>query len=74
MRTYTIELRVDFDTLERESKEKAMENVVRTHARAIKTAALLLSDKRKPQIMLTSGDMMEADKEIDLAEEMEPLT
>lgn len=67
MRTYVIELRVDFDLKTRKEKEEAMLESVRMCAKQMFAIAVLQSDKRKPQIMLTSGDLIESESEINLA-------
>lgn len=70
MRTYTIELRADFQD---EDKYEIMLADVREKAREILTTALLLKDKREPQISLQSGDMFEVNKDLELLTEADLL-
>ncbi len=70
MKTITIELRVDFELEGRDSKEVAIVEAARQAAKHLYSTALLLQDKRKPQIVLMAGDMIEGDKEIELAEDV----
>lgn len=63
MRTYTIELRVDFS--EKENYELLLTSV-REAAKGMLTTAVLLSDKRKPQIALQTGDLFEGNEDIAL--------
>lgn len=66
IRTYTIELRVDFED---EEKYDAMTEVAREAARSMVTMAMLLKDKREPQIMLSAGDMFMRDNDLKLTNE-----
>lgn len=61
MRTYTIELRADFVD---EDKHEILLGMAREKARELLSYAILLKDKREPQISLQSGDMFEANKEL----------
>jgi hypothetical protein len=61
MRTYTIELRCDFQD---EEKYELVLEIVREKAREMLTTAIMLKDKRDPQISFSSGDMFETDKDL----------
>lgn len=63
MRTYKIELRMDFVD---ESKHDQMIIIARQTAQELVTAAYLMMDKRKPLITLETGDMFEGNKEIEV--------
>lgn len=63
MRTYTIELRADF--VETEKYDLLMQ-AMREKAREIMAVAILMQDKRKPQISLQSGDMFERDRDLEI--------
>ena len=67
MRTYTIELRADF--LE-EDKFKTIEAAAKVAAKHLFTTALLLQDKRKPEIALYGGDFFSSTEEIQLADDI----
>lgn len=72
LKTFTIELRVDFDDKE---KEQLILQSARMAAKHLFTTASLVADKRKPQIALSTSDMFEGAEQISLAEDipMEPL-
>jgi hypothetical protein len=61
MRTYTIELRADFVDAE---KYDLLMTAVRQAAREVLTTAVMLQDKRPPQVSLQSGDMFERNKDL----------
>jgi hypothetical protein len=63
MRTFTIELRVDYDTPE---KNDIMRNAAREAARILFTQANLIAEKRRPHIALHSSDFFEGEQEITL--------
>ena len=63
MQTITVEIRVDFQD---EEKYKVMLEATRATARELLTTALMLKDKREPQISLQSGDMFERNKELEI--------
>lgn len=63
LRTYTIELRVDFDS---KDKEEIMLASARQSAKQLFTTASLIADNRKPDIALTCGDLFLGAQEIDL--------
>jgi hypothetical protein len=63
LRTYTIELRVDFDDAE---KHDTMLTIIRDQAKQIITSARLISDKRQPDIAIETGDMFIGAQEIEL--------
>lgn len=64
MRTITIELRVDYDTKE---KEEIIMIAAKRAANHLWTQALMIKDKRQPQIALMSGDMFTATEEITMS-------
>lgn len=68
MRSFKIELRVD--DLDPE-KVQLVETAARIAAKHLFTTALLLSEARKPQITLQSGDMFEGEKDINLADDLD---
>jgi len=71
MRTFKIEMRVDFKD---ESKYDAVAEVIRELARGAFTTAKLLEDSRPTKIVLESGDLFMGTEEIALfAEEQEAL-
>ena len=63
MRTYSIALRADFVDPE---KYELMMEAVRRAAREILATAVMLQDKRPPQVALQSGDMFEREKDLQL--------
>lgn len=63
MRTYTIELRVDFVDSDRYD---SMLELARMAARELMTTALLLRDKRDPQIAFSTGDMFSKDENMEI--------
>lgn len=65
MRTYTVELRADFQD---DEKHDILLSAVRDAARTMLTTALMLKDKREPQIMLQTGDMFERNNDVMLFE------
>lgn len=65
-KTYTIELRVDF---EEESKHDVVTEVFRGKAREILTTVFMLKDsKREPQITFSTGDLFEKNSDIEIIE------
>lgn len=66
MKTYTIELRADFVD---EDKHDILLEAVREAARVMLTTAMMLKDKREPQIMLQAGDMFAKNEDIKIFEE-----
>lgn len=63
MRTFTIELRVDFQDSE---KYDAMLDLARQAARELMATALLLRDKRDPTIAFSTGDMFSKDENMEI--------
>jgi hypothetical protein len=63
MRTYTIELRVDYQDNE---KYDIMLEAMRTMARDTMATALMLKDKRDPQVAFSSSDMFSKDESLEL--------
>ncbi|WP_454627705.1 hypothetical protein [Bradyrhizobium cenepequi] len=68
LRTWTIELRVDFDGKE---KEEIMLKAMRSAAKGLITTATLIADTRKPDIALSSSDMFVGAEEISMFEDGE---
>lgn len=69
MKTWTIELRADFDTPE---KDKIIEDAMKMAAKHVFTTALLIKDKRDPQVVLSGGDFFTPTEEIMLADDLAP--
>lgn len=65
IRTFTIEVRVDH---QKDDKDELIKEAVKVAAKNLLSTALLLQDKRPPQIAVTSGDMFESDTEIMLVD------
>jgi len=65
MRTYTIELRVDFDD-DVDTKKETMDKAVRMAAKHLLANALIISDKRKPDIAAEYDDLWIGSEEISL--------
>ena len=65
MRTYTVELRVDFDD-DVEVKKDTMDKAVRMAAKHLLANALIISDKRKPEITAQYDDFWIGTEEINL--------
>jgi hypothetical protein len=65
----TIVIRFDFDDPDG-AKLKIMQDTARMQAKALLTTALLLADKRKPQIMLQGGNLFEGEEIISLADDV----
>lgn len=65
LKVWTIEIRVDFDTPER---QEIMLKDVMLHAKALLTTAQLIADKRKPDIAVHSDDMFAGREEISIFE------
>jgi len=63
MRTIKIEIRCD---LEDPEKDKIMIQAAREAAKTLLATVALISGKRRPQIVLETGDMFHANAEIDL--------
>jgi hypothetical protein len=69
MKSYTIELRCDDDTAE---KDEIILTAAKVAAKHLFTMACLIAGKRKPQISLRTSDMFVAESEISLAEDITP--
>ena len=66
MRTFKIELRVDYDDPE---KDEIMREACRAACREMLATAHLISERdRQPRIALSSKDFFEADNDIDIME------
>ena len=63
MRTFTIELRADF---QENDKYDLMLEAARATARELLATAMLLKDKRDPHISLQCGDMFEQDRDLEI--------
>ena len=63
MRTYTIELRADF---QEEEKYDILLEAARQMARELLGTALMLKDKREPQISLQTGDMFQRNDDLQI--------
>jgi deoxyribose-phosphate aldolase len=68
MKTFTIELRVDFEDQAPE-KDKIMEDAVKEAAKHLYTQSLLISGIRRPALKAHRSDMFAGCEEIDLNEE-----
>lgn len=68
MRTYTVELRADFIE---DGKHDILLQAVREAARTMLATAMLLKDKRDPQIALQTGDMFETNKDLNVMDGVE---
>lgn len=68
LRTWTIELRVDFDG---KDKEAIMLSCARSAAKNLLTTARLIADKRQPDIALMTSDMIEGADQISIFEDGE---
>jgi len=62
----TITLRIDFDTVNKKTKEPLMLEVVQRAARELLTTAMMLQDKRAPQVALQAGDYFASPEEVAL--------
>ncbi len=67
MRTYTIELRVDYAD---KAKFEIIKTAAKMAAKHIYSTAVLIQDKGKPEIALSSGDFFSAEEEIMLADDI----
>lgn len=68
MQTITIELRVDFDTANKKTKEPIMLGIAQQMARELITQAMMIRDKREPQIRIECGDFFSETEEVKLFE------
>jgi uncharacterized protein YutE (UPF0331/DUF86 family) len=69
MRTYTIELRVDFD-IDSDTKKEALTKAVNMAAKHLLATALMISDKRKPKVVASYDDFFAGTEEIELADDI----
>ena len=69
MRTYTVELRVDFDD-DTDTKKATMDKAVRMAAKHLLANALIISDKRKPEITAQYDDFWVGTEEINLEDDI----
>lgn len=68
MRTFTLELRVDFDN---EDQYETVKQQLLESGRQIYAVALLISGKRQPQIALHSTDFFHGNEDFDITEGVE---
>src|SRR4051812_43489618 len=64
-RTFTIELRVDHDE-PTEENDKVILDAVALSAKHLLATAMLLKGRRRPQVMVSNGDMMAINEEVDI--------
>ena len=67
---FTIEIAVDFNDEGGAEKIQMIEQILRSAARQVLTSAMLLQDKRKPQVVITSSNMFEGNREILLGDDL----
>ena len=67
--TITIELRVDFDTANKKTKEPIMLQMAQQAAKELLTQAMMICDQRRPEISLQCGDLWSTTEEIKLVED-----
>jgi hypothetical protein len=67
VRTFTIELRADYLD---DDKFRVLETAMKQAAKHVYTTALLLQDKRKPEIALYGSDFFASRQEIELADDI----
>ena len=60
----TIELRVDFDTANAKEKNPMMLKMAQRSARELLTRAMMIQDRRAPQIMVSDGDFFSETKDV----------
>lgn len=65
-RTFTIQLRIEFDD---ESKYDTMRNILRVSARKLLTQATMIADARRPQVYIESDSWAEGNERINMNEE-----
>lgn len=68
MRTYTLELVIDFDT---EEQYAVIKEQMTVKAREILAISMLIAGKRKPQIALHSTDFFHGNEDIELVGDAE---
>lgn len=66
MQTITIELRVDFDSIDKREKEEVMLEMARVNAKELLAQAALIAGKRAPAITLQCGDFFADTKQVEL--------
>ncbi len=62
--TITIELRVDHDTANAKTKNPIVLKFAQQAARELLTRAMMIQDRRQPQIMVTDGDFFSETKDV----------
>jgi hypothetical protein len=62
--TITIELRVDFDTPNQSTKNPAILKMAQQSARELLTRAMMIQDRRAPEIMVSDGDFFSETKDV----------
>ena len=70
MKSYTIELRVDFAKQDAEEKNKIILDAIKSAAKHLVTTAVLISDQRKPAVAVHSSDYFCGEEEIMLADDI----
>jgi hypothetical protein len=63
-RKWRIEIKVDFDD---ENKHPVFENAVKREAKVLLATAMLLKDRRDPQLVVTNGSVFIPQSEIEMA-------
>lgn len=66
MQEIKITLRIDFDSANKKIKEPIMLDLARRAAKELITNAMMIGDKRKPQIAMEVGDHFYSSDEIEL--------
>lgn len=70
--TITIELRVDFDTANQKTKNPAILKMAQQSARELLTRAMMIQDRRAPEIMVSDGDFFSETKDVAIFGDDEP--
>jgi len=70
--TITIELRVDFDTANQKEKNPVMLKIAQRCARELLTKAMMIQDRRAPQIMVSDGDFFSETKDVEVFGDDDP--
>jgi hypothetical protein len=68
----TIELRVDFDTANQKAKNPAILKMAQQSARELLTRAMMIQDRRAPEIMVSDGDFFSETKDVAIFGDDEP--
>ena len=62
--TITIELRIDFDTVNVRQKNPVMLAIAQRCARELLTKAMMIQDQRAPEIAISDGDFFSETKDV----------